>query len=136
MFSLIISIIAIALVIVLAGASLYYGGEAFNQGTAKGEFAKIVNEGQQVSAALTLMSVEGVDLTDANSDSSLTVADIPVRYLNATPTNTFVIDEAAGTLTLSGVSDDVCAAFLDANDAQVNPLASCDTATGTAVYTL
>lgn len=54
MFSLIISIIAIALVVALAGASLYYGGDAFSQGSARAQASTFVNQGQQVAAAHTL----------------------------------------------------------------------------------
>jgi hypothetical protein len=66
MFSLIISIIAIALVIVLAGASLYYGGDAFNKGTAKGEAAKLVNEAQQLQAAYTMYKVDNAGAEPAD----------------------------------------------------------------------
>lgn len=72
MFSLIISIIAIALVIVLAGASLYYGGDAFNKGTAKGEAARYINEAQQIQAAVTLYKVEnGGAAPDLSTDLSV-----------------------------------------------------------------
>lgn len=54
MFNLIISIIAIALVVVLAGASLYYGGEAFNRGSEDAKASTYVNQAQQVQAAATL----------------------------------------------------------------------------------
>lgn len=54
MFNLLISIIAIALVTSLAGASLYYGSDAFSDGTKKALIAKLNNNGQQVKAALTL----------------------------------------------------------------------------------
>jgi hypothetical protein len=73
MFSLIISIIAIALVIVLAGASLYYGGDAFNKGTAKGEAAKYVNEAQQLQAAVTMYKVDNKG--DVSSVSSTVLKD-------------------------------------------------------------
>lgn len=54
MFNLIISIIAIALVVVLAGASLYYGGEAFNKGSEEAKASTYINQAQQVQAAATL----------------------------------------------------------------------------------
>ncbi len=57
MFSLIISIIAIALVAALALASIYYGGEAFNKGTADADASTIINQGQQVQAAVTMQQV-------------------------------------------------------------------------------
>lgn len=130
MFSLIISIIAIALVIVLAGASLYYGGEAFNQGTAKGEFAKIVNEAQQISAGFTLAGV----------DQDATVVDVTTMvaagYLSAAPSNAFTVDAGLTTLTLLGVTADVCDAFKKADGITlVNPLADCNDVAGVLTVT-
>lgn len=54
MFSLIITIVSIALVAALALATLYYGGSAFNQGTADAEAARIMNQGQQLMGAADL----------------------------------------------------------------------------------
>lgn len=54
MFNLIISIIAIALVVVLAGASLYYGGEAFNRGSEEAKASTYINQAQQIQAATVL----------------------------------------------------------------------------------
>jgi hypothetical protein len=54
MFNLIISIIAIALVVALAGASLYYGGDAFSEGSTKAKAAAFVNQAQQIQAASVL----------------------------------------------------------------------------------
>ena len=58
MFSLIISIIAIALVAALALASIYYGGDAFQEGTAKAEASTVVNQGQQIQAAVTMSEID------------------------------------------------------------------------------
>jgi hypothetical protein len=46
MFLLIITIIAIALVVALALATLYYGGDAFNKGSAEANASKVINQGQ------------------------------------------------------------------------------------------
>ena len=54
MFSLIITIISIALVAALAVATIYYGGDAFNQGTTKAKASTIVNQAQQIAGANTL----------------------------------------------------------------------------------
>ncbi|MGD1524471.1 hypothetical protein [Vibrio owensii] len=54
MFNLIISIIAIALVVALAGASLYYGGAAFNQGNADAKSSTMINQAQQIQSAVLL----------------------------------------------------------------------------------
>lgn len=58
MFSLIISIISIALVAALALASIYYGGEAFNKGTSDADASTIINQGQQIQAAMTVANVD------------------------------------------------------------------------------
>ena len=58
MFSLIISIISIALVAALALASIYYGGEAFNKGTSDADASTIINQGQQLQAAMTVANVD------------------------------------------------------------------------------
>ena len=57
MFNLIISIIAIALVVALAGASLYYGGDAFSKGSAEAKASTFINQAQQIQAAATLYTV-------------------------------------------------------------------------------
>lgn len=54
MFSLVVTIIAIALVTALALATLYYGSSAFTRGSETANAAKVVNEGLQVHAAASL----------------------------------------------------------------------------------
>lgn len=66
MFSLIITIISIALVAALAVASVYYGGNAFSQGTAKANASALVAQAQQIAAANTLY---------ANDNSGVLAAD-------------------------------------------------------------
>lgn len=58
MFSLIITIISIALVAALALATLYYGGQAFNKGSAEAEATKAINEAQQVAGAIQLFRAD------------------------------------------------------------------------------
>lgn len=64
MFSLIITIISIALVAALALATLYYGGDAFNKGTAGAEASRLINEGQQVNGAVALAKADAKAVTD------------------------------------------------------------------------
>jgi Tfp pilus assembly protein PilN len=47
-FSLLITIISIALVAALALAALYYGGSAFNKGSAAAQSTQLLNESQQL----------------------------------------------------------------------------------------
>ena len=54
MFSLIITIISIALVAALTLATIYYGGAAFNKGSAQANAAKIANQSQQLLGAVQM----------------------------------------------------------------------------------
>lgn len=90
MFSLLITIISIALVAVLALATLYYGGDAFNRGTSKAEAARLVNEGQQVSGAMTLYEVQ----TGAAAPSVQVLVDN--NYLKSAPQGWVALDGLAG----------------------------------------
>jgi hypothetical protein len=54
MFSLIITIVSIALVAALALATIYYGGTAFSRGGDAARAAQHINEGQQINGAFTL----------------------------------------------------------------------------------
>lgn len=58
MFSLIITIISIALVAALALATLYYGGDAFNRGSAAAVASQLINEGQQVNGAYAIAQAD------------------------------------------------------------------------------
>lgn len=58
MFSLIITLISIALVAALALATLFYGGSAFEQSTGRAKAATIINQGQQLLGASELFYAE------------------------------------------------------------------------------
>jgi hypothetical protein len=53
-FSLIVTVISIALVAALALATLFYGGSAFNQGSATAQATTRITEGQQMLGAAEL----------------------------------------------------------------------------------
>lgn len=80
MFSLIITIIAIALVAALAVASIYYGGDAMTKGTAKAAASTVINGAQQISAANTLYRT---DNSGANAADVTTL--VSNNYLAAAP---------------------------------------------------
>lgn len=89
MFSLIITIISIALVAALALATLYYGGDAFNQGRAGAFASQLINEAQQVQAAVQLAEINGADratVQDLVDGEYLTQA--PAEYPLATTLGT------------------------------------------------
>lgn len=58
MFQLIIVIVTIALVVVLALASTYYAGEAFNKGAAAAKATEQINQGTQILGAMDLFQVD------------------------------------------------------------------------------
>ena len=113
MFSLIIAIIAIALVAVLALATVYYGGSAFNQGSTNAAASKLINEGQQIAAAVQMLQQNR--LTGV-TDTISTVAGLAPAYLSTVPTDyAQTADLAPGAVasfveTASGVSAAVCSA--------------------------
>jgi hypothetical protein len=94
MFQLIVSVIAIALVAILAAASIYYGGDAFSNSTAKGNVAALINAGQQIAGANSLYTVD-------QTVSASTISGLIPTYLSAIPTAPRV---AAGTWSLDAGS--------------------------------
>lgn len=58
MYSLIITIVAIALVAVLALVSIYYGGNSMIKGKKEVDVAAVTNQGQQLSGAFNLYKVD------------------------------------------------------------------------------
>jgi hypothetical protein len=58
MFSLVITVISIALVAALALATLYYGGKAFSAGAAGATAAKVITQGEQLLGASELYRVK------------------------------------------------------------------------------
>lgn len=77
MFSLIITIVSIALVVALVAATMYYGGDTLGQGRASADAAAFVTGAQQLGAAITTHAAFGgvTALTDASVVS-------PVRATN------------------------------------------------------
>ena len=80
MFSLIITIISIALAAALALATLYYGGNAFNKGTAESEATTLVNQVQQLQGARALYKAE------VSADPLSLSALVSKAYLKSVPT--------------------------------------------------
>jgi hypothetical protein len=65
MFQLIVAVIAIALVIALTLASIFYGGEAFTRSSLKANVAAMVNQAQQISGAHVLYKTDNAKSTDS-----------------------------------------------------------------------
>ena len=107
MFSLIITVISIALVAALAVSTLYFGGDAFNAGSDKAKASTVVNQAQQIDGANTIFRL------DTGAFAASVDALVP-EYLASAP----VVDDtiASGgsysisddTVSLSGVNSEVC----------------------------
>lgn len=119
MFSLIITIISIALVAALAVASVYYGGSAFSQGTAKAAAATLVAQAQQISGATTLYA------NDNSGALPTSINDLTPAYLSAIPTVADAVSTGAWAVDSSTgfVSIDLVEANEGVRD-QINALAN------------
>ena len=84
MFSLIITVIAIALVAALALATIYYGGNAFNKGSASAKAAQLIMEGQQISGAWQMLQAEST-LSGSGSNVLEMATLVSEKYLTQVP---------------------------------------------------
>jgi hypothetical protein len=128
MFSLIITIISIALVAALALATLYYGGDSFNKGSTEADASKIATQAQQILGAITLYRAEKTGApTFANliSDKYLTM--IPSAVKDASEWKE-VVSGSGSFWTKEAVSKEVCQAFnkkiANVNGIPVRPLSN------------
>lgn len=81
MFNMIISIVAIALVVVIAGAGMFYGGDAYTENTVEAEAAKMRNERSQIIAAIEVYKSTGNSVGNGFKFASL----IEGGYLKQVP---------------------------------------------------
>jgi type II secretory pathway pseudopilin PulG len=92
MFSLIIALVAIALVAVLAGASVYYGTSAWSNNQSKAKYAEIVNQSEQISNAFLAFKINGNELDDTTCNTGDTTGCmqqlIDSQYLSSVPVRT------------------------------------------------
>lgn len=129
MFSLIITIISIALVGALAVASIYYGGDAFAQGSEKAGASTLVNQYQQIKGAADLYRVN--NMVAATGIDDLTpdfLQNVPDPGQNASG-NWEITD---GAITVGGVLDSVCTYLTSGGEDPANPpfpSFECDTGT-------
>lgn len=127
MFSLIISIISIALVAALAAATVYFGGAAFNKGSAGADASTFINAGQQIAGAFTLASADGYTastvaaLNDGSLGEKTTGAKDGEVYLAQIPSYKGtgldgLVTEGSAEYSVSKVSDLVCAEIVKRAD--------------------
>jgi type II secretory pathway pseudopilin PulG len=117
MFSLIITIISIALVAALAVATLYYGGQQFSQGTAKANADQLISAAQQIAGANTLFANANSGQFDTNAAGVTDL--VNNQFLSAVPSipttvsgSTFDLAGGANTnqITLAVTNTSVCTA--------------------------
>ena len=68
MFSLIIAIVAVAIVVVLIAATMYHGGDSILSGSQHAASARLLNEGQQLHAALVTYQATTGDMAGTIDD--------------------------------------------------------------------
>ena len=100
MFSLIIVIVSIALVALLAVATIYYGGTAFSSSGESANASRVLNESQQLTGAATVYNVrEGQQLTE--------LADlVTAQYLKSIPQGSWSLVE--GNVVNTGLTQNQC----------------------------
>ncbi len=109
MFSLIITIISIALVAALALATIYYGGSAFNRGSDGAKAAQLINEGQQLNGAVAIAKADAA----AGGAAVTTLAGLVPSYLAQLPASfaamgtTAVADGKVAVVTTQKVCEEV-----------------------------
>lgn len=120
MFSLIISIIAIALTGALALASIYYGGQAYLDSIEKTKASTIINQAQQIQGGFQIAILNNFKFDSATS-SELTDRLVEGLFLKEAPKlegvdwQSFELDgttpkenENAKLVALFGLSDQIC----------------------------
>lgn len=111
MFSLIITIVSIALVVALVAATMYHGGDTLTQGRTTADAAAFVAGAQQVGGAQVMhLSLEGAE--------AATVADlVTTKYLASAPvvkttaTGQWLLDTTNDLVTIPVASAEVCQAI-------------------------
>ena len=113
MFSLIISIISIALVAALAAATVYFGGAAFNKGSAGADASAFINAGQQIAGAFTLAAADGYtvsSVSELQSGSASTGNNVYLSQIPAYKGDTLdtIVTQGTKSYVSTVVSDQVC----------------------------
>jgi len=134
MFSLIITIVAIALVVALVAATMYHGGDTLTQGRTTADAAAFVTGAQQISGAAVMhLSLTGVEATTVSGGSA--GQDLVVdKYLASAPVvkgSAWALDTANKLVTATVDTDAVCIAInksagLDTTKADANQVAEAD----------
>ena len=95
MFQLIAAVIAIALVVVIALALIWYGGDAFKGGADKARYAAYMNHGSQIEGAIKLYQTNNGFTPEGDSDkivAMLVQGDGNTTYLSSEPRGTWYVE--------------------------------------------
>lgn len=128
MFNLIVAVVSIALIAVMALASIFYGGDGFSKSSARVEAATLIGQAQQIAGAAALFRIENsgsnVASTQPDCDNG-SPEDCAINrlaaggYLQAIPKAQSGIYYQDENFTASwAVSDDGSAAFLILTDTE------------------
>ena len=107
MFSLIVTIIGLALVSLLALATIHYGGEVFSQGSSAASAARLLNEAQQLQAA-NVMYRANAALESPSSAVTTLQGLVSAGYLSEVPAAFTPLSPLSAPLTVNTTSE-VCA---------------------------
>lgn len=114
MFQLIVAVIAIALVIALTLASIFYGGEAFTRSSLKANVAAMVNQAQQISGAHTLYKTDysrnAADINTLVTDGYLADTPVAPKIVKQDEAWAFSADHKAVTVILGDEPVETCKA--------------------------
>jgi len=109
MSNLIITLISIALIGIVAVSTLFFGGDAFNKGSAKANANTVISQASQIDSANTL------HFLDKQANAADVNALVAGTYLASVPSpgsvvdgGSYVLDAANGSVELSGVPVSVC----------------------------
>lgn len=84
MFSMIITIVSIALVAILAAASLYYGANYVSDGTSRTAVTRALQEGNQIVAAFEMYRVDEGKMPEGSAED-IQIALVDKHYLSVWP---------------------------------------------------
>ena len=111
MFSLIITIVSIALVVALVAATMYHGGDTLTQGRVTADAAAFVSGAQQIAGAQVMhLSLEGVAATTVTGGAAGTDLVLD-KYLASAPVvkgGAWTLDTTNKLVTNVATTDAVC----------------------------
>lgn len=108
MFNIIIAIVSIALVAAIAVAAIFYGGDAMKSAGAKGDYARLQNEAQQIAAGTQIYIVENAGAIPEGVQDL-----VDNGYLKSVPPS--LTEELDGTQVQWGFGDDFIIQPIESN---------------------